>query len=137
MKTLLILLISAISLFSFDVLSVKAEILSKIAKELVKKDVVNIYVDDEDLIKTKGLVPSLNYTTCKEADVLFISNKDKLDKVCKDKYIFSTSYYLYQNSQEVIGAFFWQKGRPNIIIKSAMIEKLEITLSKPFQKYVE
>ncbi len=73
-------MVSLVSLFSFDALHVKAEILSKIAHELVKKDVVNIYTDDEDFIKTKGLVSSVNYTTCKDADVVFISKIDTLSK---------------------------------------------------------
>ncbi len=130
-------MVSLVSLFSFDALHVKAEILSKIAHELVKKDVVNIYTDDEDFIKTKGLVSSVNYTTCKDADVVFISKIDTLSKGCNVKYLFSTSYYLYQTLPEVVGVFFWQKGRPNIIIKSSMAKKLNISLSESFEKYVE
>lgn len=127
---------SVISLFSYDSMHVKARILSKIAHELIKKDVVNIYVDD-DFIGTKGLVDSLKYTSCKDADIVFISKQEALSDGCENKIIFSTSYYFYQNSPQVTGAFFWQKGRPNVIIKSAMIEKLGIFLSEPFHKYVE
>jgi len=130
-------LLSVSCLFSFDALHVKAQILSAIAQEFVKKDVVNIYTDDEDLIKTKGIIASLNYTSRENADIVFLSNEGDIENNCKAKYIFSTSYYGYKTSQKVVGSFFWQKGRPNIIIKSAMIKKLDVKLSKQFQKYVE
>ncbi len=130
-------MLSFISLFSFDALHVKAEILSHIAHELVKKDVVNIYIDDKKFIKTKGLISSVKYTSCQNADVIFISKKETLNKKCNSKYLFTTSYYLYQSLPDVIGVFFWQKGRPNIIIKSSMIKKLNISLSESFKKYVE
>ena len=135
MKKILILLLCISSLFSYDVLVVKAKILSKIAHELVKKDIVNIYVEDKDLEKTKGLVPSLKYTSYDEADIVFISEIDNIAK--NKKYIFSTSYYVYQKNSNVLGAFFWQKGRPNIIIKSKKAESLNISFSPSFQKYVE
>lgn len=137
MRILLIILLSLTYLFSFDALHVKAQIIAKIAHELVDKDIVNIYTDDESLIKTKGLVSSLNYTTKKNADIAFLTHKDTIEKTCKAKYIFSTSYYNYKTSKKAIGAFFWQKGRPNIIIKSSMLKKLNIKLSQSFQKYLE
>lgn len=130
-------MISFISLFSFDALHVKAEILSKIAHQIVKKDIVKIYVDDDHFLGTQGLVDSVKYTSCEDADIVFVPKKESLKNDCKNKFIFATSYYFYQNSPDVIGAFFWQKGRPNIIIKSAMIEKLDVSLSKSFKKYIE
>ena len=137
MKIFLISLLSVSFLFSFDALHVKAEILSKIAHEFVHKDIVNIYTDDKDLIKTKGLVPSLNYTNIEDSDIVFLSSLDTIETKSKAKYIFSTSYYVYKTSQKVIGSFFWQKGRPNIIIKSSILKKSNIKLSMAFQKYVE
>jgi hypothetical protein len=137
LKIFLIILLSISSLFSFDALQVKAEIISKIAHEFVHKDVVNICTDDKDLLKTKGLVSSVNYTTMDKADIVFVSDINSISKNCNTKYIFSTSYYLYENSTEVLGVFFWQKGRPNIIIKSSMLKKSNIKLSQAFQKYVE
>lgn len=137
MKILLAILLSISYLFSFDALHVKAEIFSKIAHEFVKKDIVNIYTDDESLRKAKRFIPYLNTTSKEKSDILFLSKIDDLECSCQTKYIFSTSYQTYKTSQKVIGAFFWQKGRPNIIIKSAMLKKLGIKLSPEFEKYVE
>jgi len=137
LKIFLIVLFSVSSLFSFDALHVKAEIFSKIAHEFVKKDVVNIYTDDKTLVKTKGLISSLHYTSRKKSDIVFLSNINDLQSPCKSKYIFSTSYQVYKTSPKVIGAFFWQKGRPNIIIKSTMLKKLHIKISPEFEKYIE
>ncbi len=135
MRKIFILLLFISSLFSYDVLVVKAKILSKIAHEVIKKNVVNIYVEDRDLQKTKGLVSSIRYTFYEEADIVFVSNMSSIKK--NKKYIFSTSYYIYQNNPDILGAFFWQKGRPNIIIKSQKSKNLNISFSKSFQKYIE
>lgn len=137
MKIFLISLLSITYLFSFDALHVKASIFSKIAHEFVKKDVVNIYTDDEFLLKTKAEDYFLKHTSREKADIVFLSNKDDIEHNCKAKYIFATSYSLYKNSNKVVGAFFWQKGRPSIIIKSDMLKKLDVQLSLEFQKYTE
>jgi len=137
LKIFMIMLTSISFLFSFDVLHIKAHIFAKIAHEFIDKEVVNIYTDDKSLLKTKGIIPTLKFTTREESDIVFLSKEEDIDCEGTTKYIFSTSYKMYKSSKDVIGAFFWQKGRPNIIIKLSMLKKLDIELSQEFQKYVE
>lgn len=137
MKSFLIAILTITSLFSYDVLIIKAKILSQIAHELVKKDVVNIYVEDNVLSKTKNIVPSLKYTTLEKADVVFVSTKQTLLKSFKKKYIFTTSYNLYKRYPNILGVFFWQKGRPNIIIRAKVAKNKNIHFTKTFEKYIE
>jgi hypothetical protein len=121
-----------------DVLQVKAQIVSKIAHAFVLKDIINIYISEQDdLAQVKGMDSSLLYTSYEEADIAFIDKKRSSTESKNERYIFSTSYYLYQNDPHVIGTFFWQKGRPTILIKSSILKEKGIVLPDEFTKYEE
>lgn len=138
MKTIIACCLSATLLFSLDVLQVKAQIVSKIAHAFVKKDIINIYISEHnDLAQIKGLDSSLQYTSYEEADIAFIDKKRSSVASKNERYIFSTSYYLYQNDPDIIGTFFWQKGRPTILIKSSLLKERGILLPEEFNKYEE
>ncbi len=137
LRSFLIVVFIITSLFSYDASTIKAKILSQIAHELVKKDIVNIYVEDNTLSKTKNLIPSIVYTTFDKADVVFLSTRKTLLMSSNKKYIFATSYNLYKTYPNILGVFFWQKGRPNIIIRSKIAKNKNIHFSKLFEKYIE
>ena len=123
--------------FAFDATAVKAEILSKIAHEFIKKDVVNIYTDDAELLKTKGLIASLNYSSFEDADIVFVTKNSAKVSINSKKHIFTTSYSAFKKYPHIIGVFFWQKGRPNIIIREKIIKKQNIILSEQFKRFLE
>lgn len=137
LKIILILLVCISSLFSYDSCDIKAKILSKIAHEIVKKDVVNIYVEDTEFVSDKCSNESIHFTTEQKADLLFLSKLKSVENYKQNKVIFSTNYYLYKTSPKVFGAFFWQKGRPNIILKSSLTKKFNIVFSEQFEKYID
>ena len=137
MKIFLLSLIVISSLFSSNVKKLEAQILSSIAHSLVHKRSVNICIDDKNFVGIKKYTKNLNVVSCGKADIVFTSKDDNMDKKCKTSLIFSTSYYLYEHSPMIVGAFFWQKGRPNIIFRQKQLENLGINLPKDFRKYVE
>jgi len=51
--------------------------------------------------------------------------------------LFSTDIELFYNDARVIGAFYWQKGRPNLIFLQQRLEQYGLKLSSEFNPYIE
>ena len=124
-------------MFSSDIGRLQAQILSTIAHALVDKNSLNVCLDDKDLESSKKYAKSLKFVSCSKADIVFTSKAKDVDTKCKTGLVFATSYYLYRHSPMVVGAFFWQKGRPSIIFRKKQLKKLGIKLPGEFSKYVE
>ncbi len=137
MKILLLTIFTISSLLSSDIGRLQAKILSTIAHALVDKNSLNVCLDDKDLNSSRKYAKSLKFVSCSKADIVFTSKVEDINMKCKTGLVFATSYYLYRHSPMVVGAFFWQKGRPNIIFRKKQLEKLGIKLSREFNKYVE
>lgn len=74
---------------------------------------------------------------CEEADIVILHSVDALSSKCMDKLIFTNYYKTYINNEGIVGAFFWQKGRPNIVFRREVLKDKEIILSASFNKYIE
>ncbi len=72
---------------------------------------------------------------CNKADLIILNTLEKLPKECQNKPLFTTKYRTYLKHENIIGAFFWQKGRPNIVFRKSSIEKNNIHLESSFSKY--
>jgi len=113
-----------------------SDIFNLIAKEITKKQRPNIYLY-KDNISIKKYPGDLNIVTqCAKADFVILSTTKDIPKECLEKILFGTRYSHLKNSS-VIGAFFWQKGRPNILFYKKRLEKNSIKLNPKFDKYIE
>jgi len=74
--------------------------------------------------------------SCDDADIVLVTYKKNITAQCKDKLLFGTRYKTLLK-EPTVGAFFWQKGRPNILFYKSRLKKHGITLSKDFQKYID
>ncbi len=122
--------------------SVKAKIIGKVATSLLDVGVVFIYTDDpayenifekeENLIETKS---------CRDADMVLSSRLEEYRSTCPStaqRLYFATSYSDYmKNRDAAVGAFFWQKGRPNLILSEKKLKELKIRLPSEFDNYIE
>jgi hypothetical protein len=73
---------------------------------------------------------------CEEADIVIVSTLKDIPLECAGKLLFGTKYSQLKD-QRVVGAFFWQKGRPNILFYKSRLEEKQIELDSSFKKYVE
>ncbi len=138
MKKIILFLFIVTSLFSFNAIDIQIKILSKIAHEVVKKDVVKIYTDKRDFYKKKLSSTDIKFvSSIDKADIVFVSNRYELLKCSHKPYILTTSYQLYKLNPDVLGVFFWQKGRPNIIIRKKVSKEKRLSFSSDFQKFLE
>jgi len=116
--------------------SLATKIYISIAKELSGVSVPTFYLHGE--IKFLHNNRAIKTTkTCEKADIIIINKKLDLPAGCEEKAIFSTHYRTYLKNENIVGSFFWQKGRPNIIFRRAYLEENKIRLSQSFQKYID
>jgi len=73
---------------------------------------------------------------CKKSNIVIIKHIKDITDECKDKILFGTKYQTLSN-KNVVGAFFWQKGRPNILFYKTRLDQHKITLDKDLEKYID
>lgn len=81
-----------------------------------------------------------------EADVVLLTNKTMLGKVlhqknlhlqkAKNPLLFATDYHILKESNAVIGAFYWKKGRAQLLFIRSRLMAHGIVLGKEYEKYI-
>jgi len=133
-KFLFVLLIGPV-LFASDQ-NLATKIYLSIAKELSKKDKPLFYIHGEVEHLRNNKKISLTHT-CDQADIIVLNTLSRLPKHCDKKLIFTNSYRVYLKNENILGAFFWQKGRPNIVFRGSSLKKMKIKLKPSFNKYID
>lgn len=113
-----------------------SSIFNLIAKNITKKSNPSIYihtkVDSLELYPGQlKIVPA-----CEKADIVILSTTKNIPLKCEGKVLFGTRYYHLKNLN-VIGSFFWQKGRPNILFYQKRLKQKDIKLDESFDRYIE
>ncbi len=100
-----------------------------------KESKINVYIKckNSTLKDNKHIKIVKEY---KKADIVIIDHKTSLPGDCQVP-IFTLDYNLLKEYPEAIGAFFWQKSRPNIVFISPRLKKFHILLPKEFDEYIE
>lgn len=131
----LLLIIFMISALHSDDISIEKSIFESIFTAINSKQSIKVYVNDpiESLnLKSEKFILVQN---CLEADIVVMKSSD-LDPSCQKVPVFGTRYR-HLDHDFVIGSFFWQKGRPNILFYQDRLDKKGIKLDKSMQDYVE
>ena len=111
-------------------------IFNLIVKEITKKDSSSVYIHT-NIYSLKQYPGNINIVdNCKEADLVILSTTKNIPTECKGKILFGSRYSHMKNS-DVIGSFFWQKGRPNILFYSKRLKEHDIKLDSSFDRYIE
>ena len=135
MKKLLLIFFLITTLYASD--DKKAsDIFNLIIKNITKKINPNVYLHTK-VSSIQQYPNSLNIViNCATADIVILSTIKDLPQECKGKILFG-SRYSHLKSPNVIGAFFWQKGRPNILFYSKRLKQHNIELDSSFDRYIE
>ena len=140
-RSALTFLILATALGAADALELRIRIMAQLAKLLITKERPIIYMPPKEYEVAKNFAAIRTTQRCKEADILFIHTPRSLPAEClfeRQPMIILLSYKSYlQNRHRAVGAFFWQKGRPNIILNRTLIQNLGITIPDEYKKYEE
>lgn len=123
-------------LFVFaDDISIEEKIYEKIFKAITHQENTRIYVDgDIPSLDLKSKVFTLT-DSCKKADIV-VMTQSELPYECHHKIVFGTRYRHLRKAY-VIGAFFWQKGRPNIVFDKNKLKQHYIELDPSLSEYIE
>lgn len=141
----LLAIIGILTLEASDVARLKAEIVKNMAALLMPGHRGHrIYVDEsckrvEFSVEMIGTV----VTNPEAADIVIVCDLDHSrigyrTLAEKEKALIFLSYRDYLRHKDVAaGAFFWQKGRPNIILNARYLKKHDIKVPESYKMYVE
>ncbi len=73
-------------------------------------------------------------TNCQLADIILVKGIE--EKISFKKPAFALDYISFKNCQNCIGAFYWRKGRPQIILIKENLDLFNIKVNKELQNYV-
>ncbi len=74
---------------------------------------------------------------CRGADIVYGSRFETLPDTCQSLPRFTTDYELFQHDEQVIGAFYWRKGRPQLRFSKERCERFNIFLPPELVRYVQ
>ncbi|MCK9472407.1 hypothetical protein [Sulfurimonas sp.] len=141
MRATIIILLFIVALFAKeDRVDIKAQILEKIFLNIHIDKGITLWCDNKHLLEELKKSSYLIVTDkCAAATIIVVENKESIesDENCKNKPIFVLNYELLKNIPESFGAFFWKKGRPNIVIIEPRAVFQNIRLSKELETYKE
>lgn len=135
MKKVALVLLLLTTLFASDA-KLASTIYARISKALSGVSEPKIYLHGE--IEAFLKYPLANpVKSCMEADVIITTTMRSLPRECHEKTIFANNYRLLRSSPQIVGAFFWSKGRPNIVFYKERLNRHGITLSDEYERYIE
>lgn len=135
LRKLLLLLVLGFTLYASDS-TLATKIYLSIAKEIAGKNVPTFYLHGNIKYLNKNKeIKALK--ACAKADIVILNELSGLPEECQGKLLFTTHYSTYIENKNILGAFFWQKGRPNIIFRRSLLEKNKVVLSSSFNKFIE
>jgi len=135
LKKLLLPLLIGLQLAASDI-ELATRIYTTIARALTAKSAPLFYIhgDIEELQENPAIRRTDN---CLAADIIIAAHLEGLPPECLHKPLFASRYRLFRKHEEIVGAFFWQKGRPNIVFSAVRLQQLGITLGAEFTPYIE
>lgn len=117
----------------------EAKIISNIAESIVKKElrvfIPNISKEEKN-IYSKYLTLSKG---CNDSNFVYIKVSNNQDDYCKgkDTIFFTNNYRNLLKNNKFVGAFFWNKSRPNIIFFKKRLLENKITLPRNYNNFIE
>lgn len=111
----------------------------KAITSVVNTNTAAIWIEKEDKSIEKFLDIKAFQTSeeCEDIGVFLIKKPHPFVLECANKPIVVLDYDLLKKYDNAVAAFFWKKGRPNIVFIKDRVEKFNIKLPKPYEVYQE
>lgn len=106
---------------------------------VVNTNDASVWIEKED-IGIKKFLNTKAFTTseeCEDIGVFLIKKTHPFVLKCKNKPIVVLDYDLLKKYDNAVAAFFWKKGRPNIVFIKDRVKKFNIQLPKSYEVYQE
>lgn len=135
---LVLLLLKTVLSAAYQDEEMAVKVLEKVFANLEIGETIKIYSNDKgiesEFAKRKQFAIA---PRCENASLLVLTDEVELDKSCKSKATFVMSYELLRKNKQSFGAFFWKKGRPNIILLKPRMQSQNISSSSALEGFVE
>jgi hypothetical protein len=134
---LFFILLLSINLFAFDKVTA-AKILQTVFLGVKSKQNLYICTQDKQYIdviqNANRLILTDDLNRC---DIIIFNKPSDLNNIdTKNKLLFATSYRGFKNEKKTFGAFYWFKGRPQIIFLKNRLQNQNLKLADYLQKYI-
>ncbi len=143
-KIFLILLILYIDLYSLEKEST-LKLYVGIFSTLSSQNLISVYTNDKEYIDIFKYSKYIKLTSkIEDANIALITNlktlRYVLKKNIKTRYkrrpiLFATNYKLLKESTSIVGAFYWRKGRSQLLFIKNRLSRYGIKLSYDYQKF--
>lgn len=114
---------------------------------LSSKTPINVYTNDKEyrdvFLHSKKIVLS---NTLETSDIALVTDERTLKDILYTKYsnrncnkkpiIFVTNYHFLKISEDVVGAFYWRKGRSQLLFIKNRLKQYNITLPKEYKSFM-
>lgn len=114
---------------------------------LSPKALITVYTNDKEyrdvFIHSKRIFLS---DIPESADIVLITDERTLNNVLyrskvntyvgKKPILFVTNYHFLQKSDDILGAFYWRKGRSQLLFIKKRLKQNDITLPKEYQSFM-
>ena len=108
---------------------------------------INVYTDDKDYRDVFGYSKKISLSeNIENTDIILITHESTLNDILytmtKDTnytaqpIIFVTNYQFLKVSDKIVGAFYWRKGRSQLLFIKNRLEQYDITLPEEYQRFM-
>lgn len=117
--------------------SIETKIIEKIAASLFPGQRITAWgetTDQKNMIKQSTKLNAVENSN----DAQFIIVAKRIPQnFSNSSVLITTEYSLLKKEERIVGAFFWQKGRPNVLFLRGRMQKANLKLGHEFDKYIE
>ncbi len=108
---------------------------------------INVYTDDKEYRKVFATSKRMLLSGKPEkSDIILITDRSTLFKIMRERQwavkqdkkpiLFVTDYRLLKHSFDIVGAFYWRKGRSQLLFIKNRLDAYNITLSEEYADFL-
>ena len=113
---------------------------------LSSKTMISVYTTDPEYRKVFAISKRIFLAKKpEESDIVLITNRSTLQGIMRRNRVnqnaqkpilFVTDYRFLKNSEDVVGAFYWRKGRSQLLFIKKRLDQQGIQLPKAYQNFM-
>lgn len=122
-----------------DEIKQEAVIVTKMARDMLSDKAIKLYIPKATKLEHEIYSQMVVVVdSCEEANFIFVKHNERPScRGVDEKIILTNNYKHLSNDSACIGAFYWSKSRPNIVLLDDRLKSKNIKLSNGYDKYIE
>ena len=105
---------------------------------MINKEKISVYTTSDVYQEVITNSPHLQLSSSlKTADIILVNNLNEVPKNSNQYLLFTTSYLVYKENENTVGAFYWDRGHISIEFSRKRLLDKKIKLPNSFNKYIK